>query len=72
MKNKIIIQLYADKYGDNTLVPSILNKNFGFELIIENDTERSRRILSLEEVKKLKASIEDGLNSYEKALDSLG
>ncbi len=65
---KISIQLYADKYEENNLVKSILNKQFGFELTFEDSTERSRRILSIEQVKGLKSSIDSTLQSYEKAL----
>jgi hypothetical protein len=69
MKTKITIQLYADKYADNTLVQSILNKKFGFELNIETETERSRRLITLEEMLELKAYIEKALDNYEDALN---
>jgi len=68
MENKITVQLYADKYGDNNLVESILNKNFAFELQIENEKERSRRIISYYELKKLKTSIDDSIKAYEDTL----
>jgi excisionase family DNA binding protein len=64
---KISIQLYANEYKENNLVKSILNKQFGFELNFENSTERSRRILSLEQVKALKDSIDAALKSYDEA-----
>jgi len=53
MKNKITVNLYAKKYGENELAKMILNKEFGFEFSIESDTERSRRILSFEEALSL-------------------
>ena len=43
----------------------ILNKDFGFEFSIENETERSRRIFSFEEIMELKKSIETALKDYE-------
>jgi hypothetical protein len=65
MKNKITVNLYAKKYSENELTKMILNKEFGFELSIESDTERSRRIFSFEEVMELKKSIETALKDYE-------
>ena len=65
MKNKITVNLYAKKYSENELTKMIINKEFGFELSIESDTERSRRIFSFEEVMELKKSIETALKDYE-------
>ena len=66
MKNKITVNLYAKKYDENELAKMILNKEFGFELSIESDTERSRRILSFEEVLSLKDSLETVFSDYKK------
>jgi len=66
MKNKITVSLYAKKYGENELAKMILNKEFGFEFSIESDTERSRRILSLEEALSLKDSLETAFSDYKK------
>ena len=66
MKNKITVNLYAKKYGENELAKMILNKEFGFELSIENDMERSRRILSFEEALSLKDSLETAFSDYKK------
>jgi hypothetical protein len=44
----------------------ILNKEFGFELSIESDTERSRRILSFEEALSLKDNLEQAFSDYKK------
>jgi hypothetical protein len=65
MKNKITVNLYAKKYSENELTKMIINKEFGFELSIESDTERSRRIFSFDEVMELKKSIETALKDYE-------
>jgi len=65
MKNKITVNLYAKKYGENELAKMILNKEFGFELSIENDTERSRRILSLQEIINLKNALEQAIKDYD-------
>lgn len=69
MKNKVTIQLYANKYGENNLIQAVLNKQFGFELNFENETERSRKILTLDELKTLKNSIDIALTSYKDALN---
>jgi hypothetical protein len=66
MKNKITINLYAKKYSENELTKMILNKEFGFELSIESDTERSRRIFSFEEAISLRDSLETAFNDYKK------
>ena len=66
MKNKIIVNLYAKKYGENELAKMILNKEFGFEFSIESDTERSRRILSFEEALSLKDSLDQAFSDYKK------
>jgi hypothetical protein len=66
MKNKITVSLYAKKYGENELARMILNKEFGFELSIENDMERSRRILSFEEALSLKDNLETAFSDYKK------
>ena len=66
MKNKIAVNLYAKKYSENELAKMILNKEFGFELSIESDTERSRRILSFEEALSLKDSLETAFSDYKK------
>lgn len=65
---KISVQLYASEYKENNLLESVLDKNFGFELNFENAFERNRRILSLDQVKELKKSIESALSSYEEAM----
>jgi hypothetical protein len=64
MKNKISVNLYAKKYSENELAKMILNKEFGFELSIESDTERSRRILSFEEALSLKDSLDQAFSDY--------
>ena len=66
MKNKITVNLYAKKYSENELAKMILNKEFGFELSIESDTERSRRILSFEEALSLKDSLDQAFGDYKK------
>jgi hypothetical protein len=66
MKNKITVNLYAKKYSENELAKMILNKEFGFELSIESDTERSRRILSFEEALSLKDSLDQAFSDYKK------
>jgi hypothetical protein len=66
MKNKISVNLYAKKYSENELAKMILNKEFGFELSIESDTERSRRILSFEEALSLKDSLDQAFSDYKK------
>jgi hypothetical protein len=66
MKNKITVNLYGKKYGENELAKMILNKEFGFELSIESDTERSRRILSHDEVLSLKDSLDQALIDHKK------
>ena len=66
MKNKITVNLYAKKYGENELAKMILNKEFGFEFTIESDTERSRRILSFEEALSLKDNLEQAFSDYKK------
>ena len=65
MKNKISVAVYGKQYGENTLTEMILNKDFGFEFSIENETERNRRIFSFEEIMELKKSIETALKDYE-------
>ena len=65
MKNKISVAVYGKKYSENNLTEMILNKNFGFEFSIENETERNRRIFSFEEIMELKKSIETALKDYE-------
>ena len=65
MKNKISVAIYSKQYGDNKLVETFLTKKFGFELSIENETERNRRIFSFEEIMELKKSIETALKDYE-------
>lgn len=65
MKNKISVAIYGKQYSENKLTEMILNKDFGFEFSIENETERSRRLFSLEEVMELKRSIETALKNYE-------
>ncbi len=62
MKNKITVNLYAKKYGENELAKMILNKEFGIEISFETDTEKSRRILSFEEALSLKVGLERALN----------
>ena len=66
MKNKITVNLYAKKYSENERTKMILNKEFGFELSIENDMERSRRILSFEEALSLKDNLEQAFSDYKK------
>jgi hypothetical protein len=66
MKNKITVNLYAKKYSENELAKMILKKEFGFELSIENDMERSRRILSFEEALSLKDNLEQAFSDYKK------
>ena len=66
MKNKITVNLYAKKYGENESVISILNKEFGIEISYETDTERSRRILSYEEALSLKDGLERALSDCKK------
>ena len=66
MKNKITVNLYAKKCSENELTKMILNKEFGFELSIENDMERSRRILSFEEALSLKDSLDQAFSDYKK------
>jgi hypothetical protein len=66
MKNKISVNLYAKKYSENELAKMILNKEFGFELSIESDTERSRKILSFEEALSLKDSLDQAFSDYKK------
>jgi hypothetical protein len=66
---KITVQLYADEYKENNLVKSVLDKKFGFELSFDGAFERNRRILSLEQIKQLKESINNALSSYEEALN---
>ena len=65
MKNKISVAVYGKQYGENKLTEMIMNKDFGFEFSIENETERSRRIFSFEEIMELKKSIETALKDYE-------
>jgi len=66
MKNKITINLHTKKYGKNEITKAYLNKEFGFELSVETDTERSRRILSFEEAQSLKDSLDEAFNDYKK------
>lgn len=65
MKNKLSVAVYGKQYSENKLTEMILNKDFGFEFSIENETERSRRIFSFEEIMELKKSIETALKDYE-------
>ena len=65
MKNKISVAVYGKQYSENKLTEMILNKDFRFEFSIENETERSRRIFSFEEIMELKKSIETALKDYE-------
>lgn len=65
MKNKISVAVYGKQYDENKLTEMILNKDFGFEFSIENETERYRRIFSFEEIMELKKSIETSLKDYE-------
>jgi hypothetical protein len=65
MKNKISVAVYGKQYSENKLTEMIMNKDFGFEFSIENETERNRRIFSLEEIMELKKSIETALKDYE-------
>jgi hypothetical protein len=60
----ITVTLYGESYKENSLVRSILAKNFGFELILESDYERNRRILNLEQIQNLKKSIDKALEEY--------
>ncbi len=66
MKNKITVNLYSKKYGETEVVKKIINKEFGFEFSIENETERSRRILSFEEAITLKDSLDQAFSDYKK------
>lgn len=66
---KVTVNLFSDEYKENNLVESVLRKKFGFELNFENSFERNRRILSLEQVKQLKDSINKALASYEEAME---
>ena len=63
--NKIAVAVYGKQYSENKLTEMIMNKDFGFEFSIENETERSRRIFSFEEIMELKKSIETALKDYE-------
>lgn len=65
MKNtKIKIGLSSREYGDGKIVDSVLNKKFGFELNIENEFERNRRILTLEQLVELRNSIDRALEAF--------
>jgi len=65
---KITVYLYPTEYGVNNLTNAILNKKFGFELSFESDNERNRRILSLDQIRQLKESIDSALSAYEDML----
>jgi len=66
--NTAKVQLYNESYMRAGLVANILNKKFGFELSIENRFERSRRILTYDQIIDFFKSIEDALTSYEEAM----
>lgn len=50
---KAKVTLYANKYQENGLVRSILNKDFGFELNLEDEYLKCRYVLNLEQLKEL-------------------
>lgn len=62
---KISVQLYADNYDDGNITNSLIQQKFGFEIKFENSFERSKRILSLDQVVQLKRYIELALSSHE-------
>lgn len=69
---KYFIQLSVPKYGENSLIPVIRDGHVMFELNIESDTERSRRILSLEQVMELRDSLEKVVEDYVSSKAELG
>jgi hypothetical protein len=62
----ITVQLSPLEYGhEEAIAEAFVKKKFGFQLIIDNSTESSKKIFNLEQIKKLKESIDEALEAYD-------
>jgi len=70
MNTEINVFLQAQQFGQNA-TQQILEKKIGFEISFSNPTERSRRILTLDELLSLKEKIDVTLEEYNRVVKSL-
>jgi len=73
IKNKMEIKfgLHPLRYGDNNITDAFVNKKAGFELEVSSDNLVFRKIISLEDAKKLRDKINLGLERYDEFMSHL-